>query len=244
MPFRRRLAALTGLVVIVAVVIGGLLAGGLLGNQAGGKGIEDVQLLDPPRSPAQSGLQAGPEVGKLAPDFEISAFDGSRHRLSDFRGKVVYLNFWGTWCTPCLFEMPDIQQLLDRYGETLAVVSVNRRNKLSDAEQYLQELPRTDGGTGVSFTVNGMDPADTLYDTYVKLYPPPMPVSIFINAEGVITHVYNGLVRLPQMEQSVSEGLASTSAARNDVAAGAGDGHPPAYVAGLEAIARVTVRTG
>jgi thiol-disulfide isomerase/thioredoxin len=126
---------------------------------------------------------------------------------------VVYLNFWASWCGPCVFELPEIQELQDRNPDQLAVITVNRRESLDEAEGFLQGLPRVDGGTGVSFTVNGMDPDDTLYDRYVRLFPEPMPVSIFVNEQGVVSHVFNGLIRLPQMEQAVTEALSSSNTA-------------------------------
>jgi thiol:disulfide interchange protein len=96
---KKRLLALAGLVLIAGASVGGLSAVGLLGNRGGGEGISPVTLLDTPgRSEA---LAIGPEIGKLAPDFEVSAFDGTRHRLSDYRGKVVFVNLWATWCIFC-----------------------------------------------------------------------------------------------------------------------------------------------
>ncbi len=52
-----------------------------------------------------------PEVGDIAPNFQLTLVDGSRVSLSELRGQVVVLNFWATWCVPCLTELP----LLDRY---------------------------------------------------------------------------------------------------------------------------------
>src|SRR5262245_46707088 len=60
-------------------------------------------------TPGSSDRAAGLKEGQLAPDFAFSAFDGSRQRLSDYRGKAVLLNFWASWCIPCRLEMPDIQ---------------------------------------------------------------------------------------------------------------------------------------
>jgi thiol-disulfide isomerase/thioredoxin len=211
---RRRLVGAAGLVVIVGAAVGILALAGVIGGESGGEGIENVALLDPLRAAGQEQLEVGTSAGQLAPDFEISDINGVRHRLSDYRGKVVYLNFWATWCEPCLVELGEIQELQDRNPETLAVVAVNRRQDVGDAEGYLRDLPRVDGGSGVSFAVNGLDPDDTLYDRYVRLFPEPMPVSIFVNADGVVTDVLNGQIRLAQMEQAVTEAQASTSAAR------------------------------
>ena len=213
----QRLVALGGIVVIVGVVVLILVAAGVIGGQGGGTtssgvSIERVEFVDPPRSAGQENLAVGIEEGDLAPDFVISDFQGRRNRLSDFRGKVVYMNFWATWCTPCLFELPEIQELQDRNPTNVVVVAVNRRESLDKAESWLRGLPRTDGGKGVSFAVNGLDPNDNLYERYVRLKP-AMPVSVFINPQGEISAVYNGAIRLPQMEGAVNEALASTSAA-------------------------------
>jgi len=208
---RRRLIALAGLVVIVGAVIAALALMGVIGNQGGGgAGIEDVALLDPPQPAGSATRQVGPEAGKLAPDFVISDFDGTRHRLSDFRGKAVYLNFWATWCIPCQVELPDVETVQQLHKGELVVISINRREPLDRARDFLKNIPRTDGGTGVSFTVNGIDPGDTLYDRYRGL---GMPVSVFIDANGVVTRVANGQLRLDDMQQAVAEALAAGRAA-------------------------------
>ena len=62
-----------------------------------------------------------------APDFTLPDIDGESHSLSDFRGKVVMLNFWATWCPPCRREMPSMQRLYDKLRERgLVVVAVNQ----------------------------------------------------------------------------------------------------------------------
>ncbi len=203
--WKQRLLALGGLVIIVGVAVIALLAAGLIGNQSGGEGIENVTFVDPPRTAAQANLQVGAETGKLAPDFQISDFNGVRHKLSEFRGKVVYVNFWGTWCIPCALELPDIYTLLQRHADEVAVIAVNRRDSTGSAKSYLQNRPLNDGGKGVSFTVNGVDPDDTLYNEFIKLLPPPMPASVFIDPNGVVTRIFNGIIRLDDMEGALAE---------------------------------------
>ena len=213
----QRLLAAAGLVLIVGAALGVLALVGVIGDSGGGTSesgvpIENVEFVETPRGAAQEDLDEGIEEGQLAPDFVISDIDGTRHRLSDFRGQVVYVNFWATWCQPCIAELPEIQELQDRNPDNLAVITVNRRQDVGDAQAFLETLPTLDGGNGVSFTVDGLDPEDEVYERYVRLKP-AMPVSVFINADGVVTGVYNGLMQLPQMEQAVSEALASTNVA-------------------------------
>jgi thiol-disulfide isomerase/thioredoxin len=191
----QRLVALGGLVVIVGVAVVVMLVAGILG---GGGDAEAVELLD---APPVSGVEAvGPERGKVAPDFEISDFDSSRHRLSDLRGKAVYVNFWATWCVPCQKELPDIAQLQEEYGEDLVVIAVNRREPTDRAQDFFSNVPNLEGGQGVDFPVNGLDPDDTLYFQYRGL---GMPVSIFVSPEGVITDRADGIISLDQMRTAV-----------------------------------------
>ena len=69
---------------------------------------------------------AAPRPGRPAQNFVLADYEGKAVRLNDFEGKVVFLNFWATWCTACEAEMPDMQQLAKRYGDELVVLAVNR----------------------------------------------------------------------------------------------------------------------
>jgi peroxiredoxin/Cu/Ag efflux protein CusF len=80
-----------------------------------------------------------------APDFDLPTLAGERVRLGDFRGKVVLLNFWATWCIPCRTEMPAIEALFQRYREQgLEVIAINL-DKISPAsvEAFLKEVKVT-----------------------------------------------------------------------------------------------------
>ena len=67
-------------------------------------------------------------VGKAAPDFSLTDLNDKPHRLSDFRGKVVFLNFWATWCAPCREEMPSMEVLnksFEKDGLVILAVSLS-----------------------------------------------------------------------------------------------------------------------
>lgn len=85
-------------------------------------------------------------VGMQAPDFELPGLNGDTMQLSDLRGKVVFLNFWATWCKPCVEEMPSIEVLHREFnGDGLAVlaVSIDRVTTKQDIPGFVKELDLT-----------------------------------------------------------------------------------------------------
>jgi thiol-disulfide isomerase/thioredoxin len=80
-----------------------------------------------------------PLIGQPAPDFALRDLDGAVVKLSDLRGKVVWINFWATWCRPCKKELPDIQALSDEYPDDLAVLAINWQESADDARAYFED---------------------------------------------------------------------------------------------------------
>ncbi len=75
-------------------------------------------------APAETGTKAA--VGAAAPDFVLNTVDGKSVRLSDYRGQVVFLNFWATWCPPCRSEMPSIERLSrEMEGQDFIILAVS-----------------------------------------------------------------------------------------------------------------------
>lgn len=109
-----------------------------------------------------------------APDFELVDQYGVTHRLSDYKGKTVFLNFWATWCGPCKSEMPDIQELYEEYskGDEVVILGVaapnlgkekNREGIATFLEENGYTYPVLMDETGEQFSVYGVSAFPTTY---------------------------------------------------------------------------------
>lgn len=98
-----------------------------------------------------------------APDFELADTAGGSWRLADLAGKVVVLNYWATWCGPCIAEMPYYQQLVDEYADAEDVVflAISTDSDPSIVAPFIEERGHTftvlyDGGSAIDFQVTGV----------------------------------------------------------------------------------------
>lgn len=79
---------------------------------------------------------------ELAPDLQLSDLEGKTHDLKDYRGKIVLLNFWATWCPPCIKEIPSINNLQNKYSkEDFVVLSVDMGEEPKDIKAFLEHVP-------------------------------------------------------------------------------------------------------
>jgi peroxiredoxin len=80
-------------------------------------------------------------TGGPPPPLALKDLDGRQHRLADYRGKVVLINFWATWCGPCRAEMPSIQELKDKLaGRPFVVLAVNLDEPESRIRKFLTQM--------------------------------------------------------------------------------------------------------
>ncbi len=85
-------------------------------------------------------------VGKSAPDFELPDLEETTVRLSDYRGKVVFLNFWATWCQPCREEMPSMEVLYKQFkrdGLVVLAVSIDRVTTAQEIPPFVKSMNLT-----------------------------------------------------------------------------------------------------
>ncbi|TVR02454.1 MAG: TlpA family protein disulfide reductase [Spirochaetaceae bacterium] len=119
------------------------------------------------RSSLDAALQSAglhPVSGIAPVDFEIDSLEGPSRSLADYRGRIVFLNFWATWCPPCVEEMPSMQRLADILEpEGLAMVAVNVQEDPSLVKQFMnthglsfEVLLDRRGQVGQSYAVRGL----------------------------------------------------------------------------------------
>ncbi len=85
-------------------------------------------------------------VGMTAPDFSLPDMAGKSQRLSDYRGKVVFLNFWATWCKPCKEEMPSMQMMWENFKTedfVILAVSMDRVTTKKDIPSFIESMRLT-----------------------------------------------------------------------------------------------------
>ena len=111
----------------------------------------------------------GEWVGRSAPEFDLPDPEGRQHRLSEYRGKVVFLNFWASFCAPCREEMPSMENLVRQYeSQGLVMVSVSHDPEAADMNAFMaQFLP----GERSSMTVLWDPTADTAKRYGTELIP-------------------------------------------------------------------------
>ncbi|HET6466464.1 MAG TPA: TlpA disulfide reductase family protein [Nitrospiria bacterium] len=123
---------------------------------------------------------AGP--GEKAPDFTGKTLLGKNIKLSELRGRIVLINFWGTWCAPCKEELPYFNRLYGKFkGVGLEILAVN-------IDKVASQAARMSGTLGLSFPVV-LDPAGDLSDLYRIR---SMPTTFVVGKDGMIRYVHWG----------------------------------------------------
>lgn len=188
-----KLLKLLVLVLAFAVVIAGAY---LLYNRLSGE-VSLGGLASVPQSTQASGDETEP-AAQLAPDFTVYDKDNNPVKLSDFRGKPVILNFWASWCRPCVSEMPEFQNFYDQYGEDIHFVLVNLTDGSQETVETASKFVSDQGYTFPIYFDKDLDAAAAYGVNAV-------PVSYFLDAEGYLVVWAQGALTADMLQQGVDE---------------------------------------
>jgi cytochrome c biogenesis protein CcmG/thiol:disulfide interchange protein DsbE len=165
-----------------------------LGTTGNGPGVVDPRATPFVfASPPAEGLRPGstaPELEVALDDgstFQLTDLDGAPIRLDALRGKVVWINFWASWCPPCQQETPILRELDERYGDDgLEIIGISvQETSPDDIAAYAERYD-------LAYTI-GFDASGHIFREY-KVYA--LPTQFFIDTNGVIDTVINGPVEL------------------------------------------------
>ena len=149
---------------------------------------------------ATGAAQAGeikPWRGGKTPALKLPDLDGREHTLAEFKGKVVVVNFWATWCEPCRAEMPSMQKLADKFGpDKLVVLGINYQEGEPRIRRFLVQNP-------VQFTIL-MDREGTTTKNWITRV---FPTSLIVGPDGRVRHMVVGEFdwESPAMEAAISK---------------------------------------
>lgn len=139
---------------------------------------------------------AGPAAlqGKIGPSFSVAGLNGGVSALDAYRGHVVVMNLWASWCPPCRAEMPDLQRLYQAYKtRNLVVLGIDQGESAERVGQFAQSL-------GIHYPIL-LDQQQQYGRVYAAL---GLPTTILINGDGVVIRGFDGPLSYQQMVAAVT----------------------------------------
>jgi cytochrome c biogenesis protein CcmG/thiol:disulfide interchange protein DsbE len=144
---------------------------------------------------AMQPAQAPARIGTPAPSFALADLDGNPLRLADLRGRPVIVNFWASWCAPCVEEFPLLRAALAAHaGDGLAIVGIVYLDRSEAARAFMARM----GATWPA----AMDPAEAVAAQYGIFNPPE---SFFIGRDGVIAGRQIGQLSAADLDRQLSQ---------------------------------------
>jgi peroxiredoxin len=133
-------------------------------------------------------------IGQSLPTVSLLGLDGKTHQLSDYRHHRLLLNFWASWCVPCLEEMPALNQLQAKFGERAPIVVGIAMDEPTRVRRFLAEHP-----VKYPILLGRLDPPSTSLQLGNMLEV--LPYSVLIDADGRILATHAGILSSAQIEQ-------------------------------------------
>lgn len=167
----------------------------------------------PPQQPAEGGNKEDIPEGMMdlaMEDFEAVDFEGNTVKLSDYKGKIIFLSFWATWCPPCREEMPWMQEIYDEHKDQDVVIlavsptSVEMRGG-DDSDRAENQVRKFITENGYTFPVL-LDKEDKAWSVYQQR---GIPANYVIDKQGIIRYSIPGAFRSKEQMETFIENIRS-----------------------------------
>ena len=135
-------------------------------------------------------------VGQPAPNFELQSLGGQSVSLKDFKGKPVVINFWATWCGPCVYEMPFMQEIHNEWSaKGLVLLTINKGESLARVSQFMQYY-----NLSLSILLDTKEVVNQRYNVI------GIPITFFIDKDGIIQEkVIGAFPNKAEIEKRISK---------------------------------------
>ncbi len=182
---------------LLSLAIAGLVAGLLLGVGEK-KDDPNIVTLDNDVATVPSLGEGEDTVGRPAPTSDYTTFDGEEASVADYAGTPMVVNFFASWCVPCVREMPAFEQVHQDLGDQVAFVGVNVQDSETEGQAIVDD-------TGITYDV-GRDPDGSLLASFGGV---AMPTTVLVDADGTIVRVLSGATSAEELRAAIDEDLLS-----------------------------------
>lgn len=146
--------------------------------------------------------EGGTLVGRSAPELDLVDLDGGRWTLSDADGRLVWVNFWATWCPPCRTEMPMMQRLYEQYGDRILIIGVDFGEERGAVVDFVDRY-------AITYPIL-LDPT---LDNFYRWSPQfGLPKHYFVDAGGRVLRQFPGELPPQLMLETIEELLGEPTA--------------------------------